>query len=443
VLESGGAPLRVAVVLTLILGIFAWGAPPALAQNQPDFFGLGDLAGGAVSSRAHAVSADGLVVVGESESGGGVEAFRWTAGGGMIGLGTLPGGDFFSTANGVSADGGVVAGTASSSDGGAGFRWTSGGGLVGLDHPSCSLCGASPALANGISPDGQVVLGSGTHKTFFGSLHADALRWPGGGTGDSTLPTPSGGGTSGTGGHAQAAQAMDADAAGVNIVGESEVGGAGVAVVWTGGGASAAVLPQVAGAVTNATALAISADGSTIVGATNTATAMATSLEAARWDGPGWTTLTLLGDLGASSPRSRAWDVTSDGTLIVGTARDADGDDRAFLWDATHGMRDLAAVLPDLEWVIVGGESGPKARPMAPEWARDIRDECVSAGVPFFFKQWGRWGPLESIEDERVIAACREGRRSRDFSTVYSVGKSEAGRVLDGRTWDEMPERVA
>jgi len=107
------------------------------------------------------------------------------------------------------------------------------------------------------------------------------------------------------------------------------------------------------------------------------------------------------------------------------------------------GPLDLAAVLPDLEWVIVGVESGPKARPMAPEWARDIRDECVSAGVPFFFKQWGRWGPLESIEDERVIAACREGRRSRDFSTVYSVGKSEAGRVLDGRTWDEMPERVA
>ena len=59
----------------------AWrGAPPARAQNQPEFFGLGDLSGGAVSSAATAVSADGLVVVGESESGSGTQAFRWTEG---------------------------------------------------------------------------------------------------------------------------------------------------------------------------------------------------------------------------------------------------------------------------------------------------------------------------------------------------------------------------
>jgi protein gp37 len=65
--------------------------------------------------------------------------------------------------------------------------------------------------------------------------------------------------------------------------------------------------------------------------------------------------------------------------------------------------------LNGIDWVIVGGESGPGARPMQDEWARDIRDRCVRAAVPFFFKQWG------------------------------GVQKSRAGRKLDGRTWDDMP----
>lgn len=65
-----------------------------------------------------------------------------------------------------------------------------------------------------------------------------------------------------------------------------------------------------------------------------------------------------------------------------------------------------------IHWVILGGESGPGARPMDPEWVRSIRDQCRSAGVPFFFKQWG-------------------GTR-----------KGKAGRMLDGRTYDEKPERV-
>ncbi len=67
-------------------------------------------------------------------------------------------------------------------------------------------------------------------------------------------------------------------------------------------------------------------------------------------------------------------------------------------------------------WVIVGGESGPGARPMDPQWARDVRDACADADVAFFFKQWG--------------AHDVKGRR---------VGKKQAGRRLDGRTWDEMP----
>lgn len=67
--------------------------------------------------------------------------------------------------------------------------------------------------------------------------------------------------------------------------------------------------------------------------------------------------------------------------------------------------------LRGISWVIVGGESGPGARPMRPEWVRDIRDQCQNAGVAFFFKQWG------------------------------GVRKKDTGRILDGRTWDQYPER--
>jgi len=65
--------------------------------------------------------------------------------------------------------------------------------------------------------------------------------------------------------------------------------------------------------------------------------------------------------------------------------------------------------LTGIDWVIVGGESGPQSRPMNPEWVLEIRDHCVRSGAPFFFKQWG-------------------GRN-----------KKRAGRILEGRTWDEMP----
>ena len=67
--------------------------------------------------------------------------------------------------------------------------------------------------------------------------------------------------------------------------------------------------------------------------------------------------------------------------------------------------------LSGINWVIVGGESGPHSRPMKLEWVRDIRDRCIGAGVPFFFKQWG------------------------------GTNKKKTGRLLDGRIWDEMPER--
>ena len=75
--------------------------------------------------------------------------------------------------------------------------------------------------------------------------------------------------------------------------------------------------------------------------------------------------------------------------------------------------------LREIDWVIVGGESGPRARPMKPEWARDIRRQCQDAGVAFFFKQWG-------AHDE-------VGQR---------VGKGKAGRLLDNRIWDQLPNQA-
>ena len=111
-----------------------------------------------------------------------------------------------------------------------------------------------------------------------------------------------------------------------------------------------------------------------------------------------------------------------------------------------------------LDWIIVGGESGPKARPMHPDWARSLRDQCQDAGVPFHFKQWGAWAPGECIDgpqtrteagatwhaggwlfDDITPKMGSELHRD-DEPNVWRVGKKAAGRLLDGRTWDEMPE---
>ncbi len=86
-----------------------------------------------------------------------------------------------------------------------------------------------------------------------------------------------------------------------------------------------------------------------------------------------------------------------------------------------------------IDQVIVGGESGPGARPMHADWARSLRDQCVSAGVPFFFKQWGEW--LAAMCD----GAPGDGQVLNASDAAIRVGKKAAGRLLDGRTWEEMP----
>lgn len=117
-----------------------------------------------------------------------------------------------------------------------------------------------------------------------------------------------------------------------------------------------------------------------------------------------------------------------------------------------------------VQWCIVGGESGPGARPMHPDWARSLRDQCQAAGVSFFFKQWGAWmpGTIGGGCDRHVRVMYHDGRladpnldpdahlnvslpwvmrpnRDAGGHVMSKVGKKSAGRLLDGREWNEMP----
>jgi protein gp37 len=105
-------------------------------------------------------------------------------------------------------------------------------------------------------------------------------------------------------------------------------------------------------------------------------------------------------------------------------------------------------------WVIVGGESGHGARPMHPDWARSLRDQCVAAGVPFHFKQHGEWSPrgpsslgyvvIDGVPTKRLTDTGQDGHilGSTGGNDVWMqrVGKKAAGRILDGQAWDQIPE---
>ncbi|QEL14743.1 phage Gp37/Gp68 family protein [Limnoglobus roseus] len=98
-----------------------------------------------------------------------------------------------------------------------------------------------------------------------------------------------------------------------------------------------------------------------------------------------------------------------------------------------------------IDWVIVGGESGKDARPMSPHWARDLRDQCAVAGVPFLFKQWGEWGWWQGgYFGPGKFEATFIGDESAPFRAwMTKTGKKIAGRVLDGREWNEFPVMAA
>jgi len=137
---------------------------------------------------------------------------------------------------------------------------------------------------------------------------------------------------------------------------------------------------------------------------------------------------------------------------------------------------------PSLDWVVVGGESGPKARPMHPDWVSGIRDQCAAAGTPFLFKQWGEWLPIDQQEEAFTNGLYRSNKKAqphedqcaldesygrtctvdygvvhadgtlhdlmepmaflqgRSPMTTFRVGKERAGRLLDGVQHDGYPE---
>lgn len=132
------------------------------------------------------------------------------------------------------------------------------------------------------------------------------------------------------------------------------------------------------------------------------------------------------------------------------------------IWDWEDGP--MTRETPSLDWVVVGGESGQNARPMHPEWARSLRDQCKAAGVAFNYKQWGEWVPRSScyhkFEDGRSCAdidpgntrwpgirLTERGLNGNDIANVDAgcdayinrVGKRMAGRLLDGVLHDEYP----
>ena len=88
------------------------------------------------------------------------------------------------------------------------------------------------------------------------------------------------------------------------------------------------------------------------------------------------------------------------------------------------GPLDLSAWLSEIDWVIVGGESGPRARPLQHAWAADILRQTEEAGTVFHFKQWGEWAPSAG-------------------SKMKKVGKKKAGREFEGRTWDDPPRGIS
>lgn len=94
-----------------------------------------------------------------------------------------------------------------------------------------------------------------------------------------------------------------------------------------------------------------------------------------------------------------------------------------------------------IDWIIGGGESGHHARPMHPEWIASLRNQCVKAGIRFHFKQWGNWRPV-SLRDLNGYRSRTVLGSAGQQIFLANMGKKDAGRRLEGKTWDEFPASV-
>ncbi len=146
----------------------------------------------------------------------------------------------------------------------------------------------------------------------------------------------------------------------------------------------------------------------------------------------------------ATTPAAVRW-ISAEpllGPLDLGNVRP----DATMKLDALHGgaehLLGMSKPVPGVDWIVVGGESGPGARPMHPAWARSLRDQCAAAGVPFFFKQWGAYVPVAAPTGHWSTRAA-DADPSRfawaDGTWSRAVGKAAAGRLLDGVEHNAMP----
>jgi len=383
-------------LFVLCLAALCWSGTAEAAS----FKGLGDLPGGVFESRADAISADGKVVVGRSDSGG-HEAFRWTDSDGMVGLGYLPG-DNESGAQGVSSDGSVVVGYSSTNTSTTDmpFRWTVTGGMSGLAPPSYVVHGS----ANDVSSDGSVVVGGYLGDESKPASYA--FRW-----------TQKGG---------MVDIALEAGAGAVSADGSVVVGTQVFAIClpfrWTVTGGSE-VLDGFS-EYGNSDAADVSANGVYIVGSSyNEGLDMAKAYRWTEADG-----VELLGDLPGGADNSRAWAVSYDGSVIVGTV-DVPGlsGDRAFIWDPGNGMRLLANVLTDVHGIDLDG------------WTLTAATSISDDGKTIVGYGTNPYGNLEAwmanLEPDcpLELALAKSQRGGQSLKNIRSFRKQIMDQTLSGR----------
>ncbi|WP_211387588.1 autotransporter domain-containing protein [Agrobacterium tumefaciens] len=367
------------IAATMMVGSFGPTAVHAADPSAPSSAtrDLGTLGGD--FSIAKAVSADGSVIVGDSELASGSERiFRWTEANGMQDLGTL-GGDF-SIAKAVSADGSVIVGDSRLASAFThAFRWTAANGMQDL-----GTLGGDFSIAKAVSADGHVIVGDGRLASAF----THAFRW----TAANAMQDL---GT--LGGNLSVASAVSAD--GSVIVGQSQLAsGSSRGFRWTEANAM-----QDLGTLGGdfSTTNAVSADGRVIVGGSQLASG---SSRAFRWTEAN--AMQDLGTLGGDSSSASA--VSADGSVIVGDSWLASGSPRAFRWTEANAMQDLGTL----------GGAYSTARAVSADGSVIVGDSRLASGFDHAF--W--WTEANAMQDLGTLGG--------DFSTATAV--SADGRVIVG-----------
>jgi len=370
---------KVAIVcLAFISTIVSYTNP--LFGNEPKFQGLGDLPGGIYFSKAFGVSPDGSVVVGQSNSGNGMEAFVWTPSEGMVGLGDFDKKQVLSLATGVSANGTVV-GRGRLLNHTQAFRWTQEKGLSDLGGMEAAPVSTE---ALDISANGRVIVGNilgentNDRQAFLWTQQAGLKEF-----GD--LPG---------GEKVSFAYAIASD--GQVVVGRSKSAHGIEAFYWTEEKGMMA-LGDLPGGEFFSAALGISSDGKVVVGFGTTRT----GAQAFRWTKP--IGLVWLGEVPGVKAGSAAFDASKDGSIIVGTITYGEAGDEAFIWDSKSGFQHLESVL-EKKYVL-----GNELKGWTLEQALSVSDDgstIVGFGVNPEGKREG-WivrikNPLDDLEHKKL-----------------------------------------